>query len=247
MRKQKLVRRPRAARRVTGKTAVVSGPPGLAGRAARWIAKPKTKSSERRRQKIFDDAIEAGTAITKAEGLVGLTARNIANRIGCSVGTLYNVFDSLDTLILHLNGRTFDALYEEMKGIEVSQDVEETVRSIAEIYLGFVRKNTNSWKVIFDHVWPPDYPLPPWYMEKIQRLLALLVDAVAPMFPPGEKDKARQAAVLLWSSLHGIQSLSLDAKLGFITSDTAHDLTGEMVRTILVGLRDTLGHAAPAE
>ena len=219
----------------------MTGPPGLAGRAARWIAKPKTKSSERRRQKIFESAIAAGNEIAKTEGLAGLTARRIAKKIGCSVGTLYNVFDSLDTLIIHLNGSTFDALYEELKKIEASDDVATTVRRIVDAYFVFVRSNPNNWKVIFDHVWPQDYPLPQWYIDKIQRLLMLLGDALIPLFPAGQNDKAKQAAVLIWSGLHGIQSLMSDAKLGLITPESAQDLSNEMVGTIVVGLRDRLG------
>ena len=78
----------------------------------------------------MESAIAAGNEIAKTEGLAGLTARRIAKKIGCSVGTLYNVFDSLDTLIIHLNGTTFDALYEELKQIEASNDVGTTVRRI---------------------------------------------------------------------------------------------------------------------
>ena len=223
----------------------MTGPPGLAGRAVRWIAKPKTKSSERRRQKIFESAIAAGNEIAKTEGLAGLTARGIAKKIGCSVGTLYNVFDSLDTLIIHLNGATFDALYEELKNIEASNDVSTTVRRIVDAYLGFVTNNPNNWKVIFDHVWPHDYPLPQWYIDKIHRLLTLLGAALAPLFPPGQDDKANQAAVLIRSGLHGIQSLLSDSKLGLITSESAHDLSNAMVGTIVVGLRDQIENFRP--
>jgi len=241
MRKNKLIRRPKPLQGIPEKSKALTGPPGLAGRAARWIAKPKTKSSERRRQKILEDAIAAGTDIARVEGLAGLTARAIANRIGCSVGTLYNVFDSLDTLIIHLNGATFDALYEELKEIEPSNDVATTVQRFVDIYLDYVRKNPNNWKVIFDHVWPQDYPLPQWYIDKIHRLLTLLVDALAPLFPPGQGNEAKQAAVLVWGGLHGLQSLMSDGKLGFITSESAHVLSNAMVEAIVVGLKDRVG------
>ena len=243
--RKNLIRRATRSRKTPGKSDSPPRPSGIAGRAVRWIAAPKTKSSERRRQKIFDNAIAAGNDIAKAEGLSGLTARAIANRIGCSVGTLYNVFESLDTLILHLNGSTFDALYEELRKIEPTDDVAATVHRIANAYLDFVRKNPNSWKVIFDHVWPQDYPLPDWYTDKIHRSLTLLIDALSPLFPPGEHDRAMHAAVLVWSGLHGIQSLSVDEKLGFVTSKSAQDLSYAMVQTIVIGLKDEARRSRP--
>ena len=138
-----------------------------------------------------------------------------------------------------------DALYEELNKIGASNDVGTTVRRIVDAYLGFVRNNPNNWKVIFDHVWPQDYPLPQWYIDKIHRLLTLLGDALAPLFPPGQEDKTNQAAVLIWSGLHGIQSLLSDAKLGLITSESAHDLSSAMVGTIVIGLRDQIENSRP--
>jgi AcrR family transcriptional regulator len=237
--------RARRSKRMPAKLIAKTGPPGIAGRTARWIAKPKTKSSERRRNKIFESAIAAGNEIARSEGLGGLTARRIARNIGCSVGTLYNVFDSLDTLIIHVNGATFDALYEELNNIEASNDGETTVNRVVDTYLNFVRENPNSWSVVFDHVWPQSYPLPQWYIDKIRRLLVPLAEALAPLFPSGQEDKIGQAAILLWSGLHGIQSLSSDAKLGFITSETAHDLSNAMVGTIIAGIRDQTGKSGP--
>ena len=126
---------------------------------ARRLARPISQRTERRRQKIFEDAIAAAQTIAREEGLEGLTARRVARSIGCSVGTLYNVFDNLDELILHLNGATIDALYEEFLALELPPDGERAIRRIIEAYLEFVRNNDGLWHVIFDHAWPKDYPI----------------------------------------------------------------------------------------
>ena len=129
------------------------------------------RNTETRRRKIFEDALKAAKKIAQKKGLRGLTARRIAKDIGCSVGTIYNVFDNLDTLILHLNGRTFDALYEELAKVDPKDEPRAAVASLTETYLAFVRDNANLWNVVFEHVWPAKYPLPDWYREKIERLL----------------------------------------------------------------------------
>ncbi len=178
--------------------------------------------------------------------MAGLAVRRIAKHIGCSVGTLYNVFDNLDTLILHLNGRTFDALYEELTKVEAKGEPRAVVTSLTETYLGFVRDNANLWNVIFEHVWPAKYPLPDWYREKIERLLKLLATILAPLFPEGREPEGREpegredenylAALVLWSSLHGINSLVATGKLGIVTSETAKALSDLLVKIFFGGL-----------
>ncbi len=199
------------------------------------------RNTEIRRQRIFEDAMVAATKIAQKEGLASLTVRRIAKDIGCSVGTIYNVFDNLDTLILHLNGRTFGALYEELIKVEAKGEPRAVVESLTETYLGFVRDNANLWNVIFEHVWPAKYPLPDWYREKIERLLKLLANILAPLFPEGREPGGREdenylAALVLWSGLHGINSLVATGKLGIVTSETAKVLSDMLVEIFFGGL-----------
>ena len=195
------------------------------------------RNTEQRHQKIFEDAIVAAKSIAEAEGMPGLTARRIAKKIGCSVGTLYNVFDNLDTLILHLNGKTFDALYDTLMKLETGGDVESRIRAEVRTYLDFISDNANLWYVIFEHSWPPNYPFPHWYFEKIQRLYVVIGDTLAALMPDSEKEQSYQAAIALWGGLHGISSLAASRKLGIITSDTVNGLSEVLVRNFITGLQ----------
>ena len=194
------------------------------------------RNTELRRKRIFEDAMDAATKFAQEEGLDSLTVRRIAKRVGCSVGTIYNVFDNLDTLILHLNGRTFDALYEELIKVEAEDESRAVVASLTETYLVFVRDNANLWNVVFEHVWPAKYPLPDWYRKKIERLVKLLANILAPLFPEGREDENYLAALVLWSGLHGINSLVATGKLGIVTSETAKVLSDMLVEIFFRGL-----------
>jgi AcrR family transcriptional regulator len=197
------------------------------------------RKTEARRQKLFADALVAARALAEAEGMAGITARRIARRIGCSVGTLYNVFGNLDTLILYLNAGTFDALREKLLGLDAGADPEARVRATAATYLDFVRDNANLWNVVFDHIWPPEHPIPDWYFAKTRELLAFLADSLAPLLPAGEDrtERSYQAATALWSGLHGICSLAAAGKLGIVTTETVNGLADVLVDNFLVGLR----------
>ncbi len=198
--------------------------------------KKMTKKTEMRRQQIFENALATAGKIAKEEGLAGLTVRRIAKEIGCSVGTIYNVFDNLDTLILHLNANTFDALYEEMIKVDTKGEPRTVVGNLTNTYIDFVRNNAKLWNVIFEHAWPAEYPLPDWYLEKIERLLKLLAYILAPLIPPGRENENYLAAIVLWSGLHGINSLAATGKLGIVTSETATALSKLLVEIFFGGL-----------
>ena len=88
----------------------------------------------------------------------------------------------------------------------------------------------------FEHVWPTEYPLPDWYLEKIERLLKLLAHILAPLIPPGRENENYLAALVLWSGLHGLNSLAATGKLGIVTSETVKALSEQLVDIVFGGL-----------
>ena len=71
--------------------------------------------------------IEATTSIVEQDGLEGLSAREIAKRVGYSPGTLYNVFENLDDLLLIIEARLLDELAGRLAGTDASGPPAETV------------------------------------------------------------------------------------------------------------------------
>ncbi len=207
----------------------------------------KPRPVEVRRRRVFDQGLAAAQRISSREGLGGLTARRIAAEVGCSVGTLYNVFGNMDSLILHLNGTTLDALYDEMAKVGEtadgesadgeSADSDSTVQALTVKYLEFTRTNLNLWNVIFEHSWPKDYPIPDWYHDKVRRLLMLVADALKPLFPAGDEAGRYQAATVLWSGLHGINSLSVAGKLGIVSDLSVTGISAMLTSNFIAGLQ----------
>ena len=60
------------------------------------------------REALSTKALDVAEAIVVTRGLAALNARDLAAGVGCSVGSLYNIFGSLDRLIRILNTRTLD-------------------------------------------------------------------------------------------------------------------------------------------
>src|SRR4030042_34590 len=84
--------------------------------------------------------IEATTAIVEQDGLEGLSAREIAKRIGYSPGTLYNVFENLDDLLLTIEARLLDRLAERLAETDTSGTPQQRVHRLTEAYVAFTQE-----------------------------------------------------------------------------------------------------------
>lgn len=194
------------------------------------------RRSDHSRDELHELALQATREIVQEEGLERLTIRRIAGRMGYTHGTLYNLFDDLDAIILQINGRTLDALYDRVRKVPLEGEPEESLLALANAYFAFVRDNSKLWNLLFEHHLPGYAPLPEWHHEKLGRLLGLVEDCLAPLYRPEEETDKKQTARILWSSLHGMTTLETQRKL--IPGDTIEGMVASLVETYLRGLRN---------
>ena len=198
------------------------------------------RRSDHTRGELKDMALAAAGEIAEAEGWRGLTARKVAGRIGYSVGTLYNVFGTLDDLIIAVNGVTLDSLFEHLKaatGKTGADTPEVALRALAAAYVAFIDRHPHLWDILFEHRLPPGRTLPSWYDGKLAQLLGLLEEALAPLFDESERAERIRAARVLWCSMHGISSLARSGKLGIITGETVTSMSDQLIASYTAGLR----------
>ena len=191
--------------------------------------------SDHSRDELYAMALAAAREIAKKEGLRGLTARGVAREIGYTIGTLYNLFDNLDDLIVHLNGTTLDTLYEAVASQRLDDDPEAALHALARAYIRFTSVHPNLWSMLFDPSAPHGEQLPAWYHEKVRRLLGLAEQALASLFPAGLEKQRHHSARVLWSGLHGICSLSRAGALPKSESETA--MAESLITNYVAGLR----------
>lgn len=189
---------------------------------------------EQLRQLILD----AAAAIIEANGLAGLSAREIARRIGYSPGTIYNMFENLDDVVLNVEGRVLDALDERLAA-ELAKGGDQTtlVMRLAQAYLSFTHERPKLWNLLFEHYMPGGTDTPPWYQEKLERLMSRVETAVAPIYPPDAVLERQRAARVLWAGVHGITSLSTANKLANVTTEAAALLVGDLINNYLAGVK----------
>ena len=187
-------------------------------------------------QQLRELILDAAQNIIEAHGLAGLSAREIARRIEYSPGTIYNMFENLDDVVLHVEARVLDALDQRLSAVLKNGEALGGALALAHAYLAFTHEKPRLWNLLFEHHMPKDAQLPSWYQQKLELLMSRVEEALAPMFSPGREADRQRAARVLWAGVHGITSLSTADKLSVVTSESANRLIDDLVATYLAGL-----------
>ena len=182
-------------------------------------------------------AVAVARDLVATDGLAGLAARRVAAAIGCSVGSLYNLFVDLDDLVLHVAASVIDDMAADLFAGELPEEPVARVVEIARRYIRFAAAEGRLWAMVFEHEPTHDRPTPAWQIERIERLIGAVHAAVAPAVAGAGDPRAVKGAVeVLWASVHGIAALAQKGKLGFVAESEAEALAERLVRTFLAGL-----------
>jgi AcrR family transcriptional regulator len=180
--------------------------------------------------------LEASTDLISGGGLSGLSAREIARRIDYSPGTLYNVFENLDDLVLTIEGRLIDGLAAELDSVPRQGGPMEQALAMGRAYLAYTSKQPKLWNLLFEHHLPAGRDVPVWYQQKLDAVMHRVEAVVAPMMPGSTRDEITRSAHVLWAGVHGITSLATADKLAVVTSDGAGPLLDLLISAYLTGL-----------
>ena len=182
-------------------------------------------------------AVASARAAVAEGGIPALTARRVAGELGCSVGSLYNLFVDLDDLVLHVAASVVDDMQQALFGPQLPADPAAALIEIALRYVAFAEREGRIWALVFEHEPGHDRPTPAWQVARIERLVASVAAVAAPLLGGSDAAAARADVEVLWASVHGIAALAQKNKLGFVTATPPADLACRLVATFLAGRR----------
>lgn len=190
------------------------------------------------REALTQLALTAAGELLEREGVEGVTVRAVAERIGYAVGTLYNLFQNLDELLLHLHGETLTRLEQALeRATPDTSSPEAGVRALTVAWLDFTRQHPQRWRGLFHYRLTPGREHPDWYRARVEGVLAQVEHALGPWFPEGGEAARREAALLLLGGLHGLWSLGESGRLPLLGAPALEPLCHVMVETLLGGLK----------
>lgn len=190
-------------------------------------------SPEELRQRI----LEASHNIISKDGLLGLSAREIARLIGYSPGTLYNIFESLDHILLSLQVQLIGDAVAVLKAAPENSDPNERINHLASAYIDFALNNKRMWNVLFTHNLPTGMNAPLALHDNLNAMAAIVSEALTPLMPNASAADIDVAARTLWASVHGISAIAVTEKGIKMTPQTAKKFVKVLTTTYANGLR----------
>lgn len=195
------------------------------------MARRKDHSREELKELILASSVQ----IIVDEGIQSLTARRIATHIGYAPGTIYNVFPSMEDLLLHVNARTLDSLknvLEHSSCHHPRKSALQNMKAMALRYMGFANDFRPLWMALFSYPVDNSRPEYEWYRDKVDSLFMPLQAMLHKLLPDLSSRDCQIHARILWSSVHGL--IYLNATEKFPTSDATQN-----TRKLLACLVDT--------
>lgn len=198
------------------------------------------RRNEHSREELRDLALRAAAEIVDSSGAAALSMREVARRIGYTVGALYIVFENLDDLIVGLNERTVAELRAALEKIRGrANQPAQTLRLLVAAYLGFALLHTARWRLVFEHRLPEGQKAPPSYAGHTAAIFGLVSRHLREAGAVHGDASADELATALWSGAHGICMLAVTGKLQVVTQASVQRLLDVLLDRFLIDVTPT--------
>jgi AcrR family transcriptional regulator len=189
------------------------------------------RRSDHSREQLRELILATGQALMAEAGFARFSAREVAKRIGYTIGTIYNVFGSHDALLIAINSRTFLLWTEWMRaGLEGAED---RIAALVHGYFSFAQAHPNLWNAIYDHHLPAGLSLPPEEEAVRGTLTELIAHEVAGALGR-EPDKSVHTLVRsLIATVHGHCAFALSGAWALMGEDAPESAALARVREAL--------------
>ncbi len=195
----------------------------------------KPSKADLRRDELRARLIDIAEARIRADGLGAVKARELAREADCAVGAIYNVFSDLNGLIMAVNGRTFQALGQEVaRSVAAApQDAPQAELIImSHAYLRFAAQNTNLWRALFDLEMSTEMEVPQWYLAELGKLFGLIAAPLGRVFPNYTRGEVELMTRALFSSVHGIVLLGLQKRISGVPLNKIEDMIAILLSNV---------------
>lgn len=168
---------------------------------------------EEKREGLKAGLIAAARERIRENGLKGLRARDVTADAGVALGSLYNAFEDLDELVLHVNSITLGELGAAMGEASASAPgPEQRLRALARGYLHFALENRHLWASLFEHRMPEGRTVPDWHLADHAVLFSHIIQPLAQLEPELDEEQLILRARTAFAAVHGIVAISIEER-----------------------------------
>ncbi len=160
------------------------------------------RRSDHSREELREMIVSEGHRQLSETGYARFSAREVAKRIGYSIGTVYNVLGSHDQLMLAINGLTLDRWQSHLEA-RLEIETENRLHRAIQAYFEFAILNRNLWTALYDFRLPDGEEMPDYYQQKVRDITQIVIEEIAAVLPPAQADRAAPLARSLLACVHG--------------------------------------------
>lgn len=195
------------------------------------------RRSDHSRDELRDLILHAGEQLMAEVGFADFSAREVAKRIGYSIGTIHNVFGNVDRLVTAINTRAFGEWADALER-SLATAGEDRIAALVEAYFRFARENPRRWAAIYDHR-PASETITEAQHEVRGRLMRIVAAEVATALGRPVDEALGTFARSLVATVHGHCSFAIT---GSWAAMGQHDVEA----TALARVRESLAAQADA-
>jgi AcrR family transcriptional regulator len=161
------------------------------------------RRSDHTRAELKELLIAEGHRQLEEVGLARFSARDVAKRVGYSIGTLYNVFGTYDELILAINARTLSAWIAFLRARLAEAEGADRVAGLVRGYFEFATRHPNAWIAIYEHKLASEGPAPDWYLAVVAEVMGIAQAEIAAALPDAPRKEVAALARSVVATVHG--------------------------------------------
>jgi AcrR family transcriptional regulator len=160
------------------------------------------RRSDHTRSELEALFVEEGRRQLAEVGLARFSARDVAKRVGYSIGTVSNVFGSYDGLVLAINARTI-ALWAAHLRDCLAAASDDRIAALVRGYFDFAVAQPRAWIALYEHHMADDGPAPDWYQALVAELMGIVATEIAAALPAASAETVVSLARSLVATVHG--------------------------------------------
>ena len=190
------------------------------------------RRSDHSRAELEALILAEGQKLMAEAGYARFSAREVAKRIGYSIGTIHNVFGSHDRLVMAINSHTFTLWAAAMRA-RLDAGPADRIAVLVESYFDFAAANPNLWMAIYDHRMPPGEELSERDRAQRAGLTGIVEAEIVRVLPPERADRAAALSRSLVATVHGHCVFALNGTFALLGEE-------DPMGTALARVRETL-------
>ncbi|MFD7341328.1 TetR/AcrR family transcriptional regulator [Streptomyces violascens] len=134
------------------------------------IGEPTRDRRGERRSATRAEIREAAWEVARANGVAGLSLREVAQRVGLRPPSLYSYYDSKSALLDAMFAQGCQTLLQRQAAVPLDGDPQSTLAAVLRMFVGFCTEDPARYQLLFQRTVPGFMPTPESYAIAIRNI-----------------------------------------------------------------------------